>query len=65
MNQNPEEDKIFAAKIEKYLNELSDQIKGPFYFGDEISLVEIDIAPFLYRFHIIMKHYRDYNIFGE
>jgi hypothetical protein len=54
-----------VAKIEKYLKDLSNQIIGPFYFGEEISLVEINIAPFLYRFDIILKHYRDYEIFGE
>lgn len=35
---------------------------GPYFLGDDLSLVEIAILPFLERFTILLKHYRNFEL---
>ena len=35
---------------------------GPFFGGDSLNMVDIMLAPFAYRFHVILGHYRNFQI---
>jgi len=39
--------------------------KGPFLLGDAFSMAEINIMPFLFRFEILLKHYRQYELLKD
>lgn len=38
---------------------------GPFFGGESLNMVDIMLAPFAYRFHVILGHYRNFNIPSE
>ena len=38
---------------------------GPFFGGDSLNMVDIMLAPFAYRFHVILSHYRNFKIPSE
>jgi len=35
---------------------------GPYFFGNDLSLVDIAVLPFLERFTILLKHYRNFEL---
>jgi len=39
--------------------------KGPFLLGDVLTLAEINIMPFLFRFEILLKHYRQFELLKD
>jgi glutathione S-transferase len=39
--------------------------KGPYLLGDALSMAEINIMPFLFRFEILLKHYRQYELLKD
>lgn len=45
-------------EVQEALRTLAEQRKGPFFFGEEFSLVDIAIAPWATREHIIIEHRR-------
>lgn len=62
MNQDPAKDKELAGVIEKQLAQLEELIDGPYFLGDEISLAEVLLVPFLDRFRYLLQHYRGYEL---
>ncbi len=52
----PEKQALALAELNAVLGNLSAQRKGPYYFGDDISLVDIFIAPWAVRDFIIIDH---------
>ena len=35
---------------------------GPFFGGESLNMVDIMLAPFAYRFHVILSHFRNFQI---
>jgi glutathione S-transferase len=60
--QAQEEDKQQAGREDLYkaLQELVKEVKGPYFLGEEFSLVDTAIAPFAVRDYILKDH-RGYN----
>lgn len=42
-----------------------DTSHGQFFGGDSLNMVDIMLAPFAYRFHVILGHYRKFKILSE
>jgi glutathione S-transferase len=42
-----------------------DSSSGPFFGGESLNMVDIMLAPFAYRFHVILSHYRNFQIPGQ
>lgn len=60
-----EEKKGAIIKAMQSLNEaLKKQSDGPFFLGDQFTLADISIVPFLQRFSTTLKHYRNFDIFS-
>jgi len=38
--------------------------KGPYFLGDQFSIADIALLPFLERFSVSLKHYRGFDIFA-
>jgi len=66
-NQEREKDDEIKKEITTKVKELLDfkfaPYKGPFFLGEEFSLADIAIVPFLFRFAFTLKHYRDFDIY--
>ncbi|KAF8132219.1 glutathione-S-transferase [Mycena galopus ATCC 62051] len=62
LTQAQEKEKQDLARTELYdaLRKFSAQIKGPYFLGDEFSLVDIAIAPWITRDYILAEH-RNYS----
>lgn len=57
--QEPEKQANELAELNKVLGEVAQKAKGPYYFGDKFSLVDVAIAPWAVRDFIV----RDYRGF--
>lgn len=61
--QNKEGQEKAAERILNALRDFSDNCKGPFFFGEQFSLVEIALAPWGVGVRMdILKHYRDFEV---
>jgi len=38
---------------------------GPYFLGNQLSMAEITILPFIFRFSITIPHYRQVDIFAD
>ncbi|KAF4563191.1 hypothetical protein EYR40_007098 [Pleurotus pulmonarius] len=58
--QSQDVDKQEAAKTDVYeaLRTFAKQIKGPYFFGEQFSLVDAAIAPWVVRDYIVIEHRR-------
>lgn len=54
--QEPEKQKEALDELNKVLRTLGQQIKGPYFLGDQFSLVDITIAPWILRDYIIAEN---------
>ncbi|KAF9012564.1 glutathione-S-transferase [Cyathus striatus] len=54
--QEPEEQDAARKKLYDALKQFSENIKGPYFFGDEFSLVDVAIAPWIVRDYIVVDH---------
>lgn len=54
--QEPEKQQAYLGEFNKALRTLADQIKGPYFLGDEFSLVDIAVAPWIVRDYIVAQH---------
>ncbi|OQS02696.1 glutathione transferase family protein [Thraustotheca clavata] len=70
-NQDPSKKEEFENEIHETLSELEKiyrehaaefRSKGPYLLGDKLSSAEINIIPFFYRFQIVLKHYRGFDV---
>ena len=69
-NQNPETDTQIAAKVWKKMVETNKlfcefDLDGPYLFGDEISLADTSLIPFLDRFSTNLKFYRNFILLPD
>jgi glutathione S-transferase len=51
-----------VAKFQPLLQLLKAQSEGPFFLGNELSLADIAVLPFIDRFSVVLKHYRDFDL---
>ena len=71
MEQDRSQDGKHAAAVGAALGKLEALMEarqpqaGPFLLGDQLSIAEVNLAPFLDRFSVLLKHYRDYDIFAD
>jgi len=65
-NQDREQDEHLRQQLRDKYTPVVDMLKshsnGPFFLGEELSLAEIFAIPFVERFSIILKHYRDLDL---
>lgn len=56
--QAQEKDKQDAGRADLYkgMKELAEQVKGPYFFGEEFSLVDATIAPFAVRDYVLAEN---------
>lgn len=64
LSQNKEDQDNAADKILSALLDFCKHCEGPFFYGGDISIVDITIAPFLVgaRMDAVMKHYRNFEV---
>jgi len=63
-NQLPEQDEALVARLDvvlaKFLSALDQS--SAFCIGDSVTLADVHAAPFIYRFGIVLRHYRGYDM---
>lgn len=61
-NFDPSKDADYATKIYLTLEKFTSLIKGPLFIGESVSLIDLNIFPFLIRFNPVLKHYRNFEM---
>ncbi|CAE8723207.1 unnamed protein product, partial [Polarella glacialis] len=63
MNQDPAKDQECADAIKAKLTKFADVLdkNGPFCFGSSATMADVHCAPFLYRFSLLLPHWRGFN----
>jgi len=63
MNQDPAKDQEYADAIKAKWTKFADVLdkNGPFCFGSSVTMADVHCAPFLYRFSLLLPHYRSFN----
>lgn len=54
--QEPEKQKEALDELVDALKKYLDQVKGPWFSGEEFSLADVTIAPWIYRMYILEEH---------
>jgi len=54
--QEPEKQQAYLGEFNKALRTLADQIRGPYFLGEQFSLVDIAVAPWIVRDYILAEH---------
>ena len=67
MQSQPSSDPEHGEKREEYLKALSDftdslDKDGPFWSGEQISLVDVNVFPWLFRTTQVLKHFRQLDM---
>ena len=65
MNKESDKDDELCAEIESALNtyeEALDKNKGPYLLGDNFTLADIHVFPFIQRLVITLKYYKGYEL---
>ena len=64
LNQNEEDQEKSADKMLSAIRDFCQRCKGPFFYGDEMSIVDITIAPFIVgaRMEAVLKHFRKFEV---
>ena len=65
MNKEADKDDELCAEMETALNtyeEALDKSKGPYLLGDDFTLADIHVFPFIQRLVITLKHYKNYEL---
>jgi glutathione S-transferase len=67
MNQDPAADAEKAKTITDKLAKFAEAIDkdGSFCFGDKPTLADVHCGPFLYRFKLLLDHYRGFDYFAD
>lgn len=67
LNQDPAADAEKAKTITDKLAKFAEAIdkEGSFCFGDKPTLADVHCGPFLYRFKLLLSHYRAFDIFSD
>jgi len=64
-NQSPEQDAPLEARLDAALRKFTAALMGGSGFclgGEDATLADVHTAPFLWRFGIVLKHYRGYSL---
>jgi len=65
-NQDRAKDQEVKEKItgglKKVLKLLHATSEGPYFLGEQFSLADVAVLPFLDRFHTTLQHYRDFDV---
>ncbi|KAJ8502710.1 hypothetical protein ONZ45_g11507 [Pleurotus djamor] len=56
ISQTKDKQEAALEEVNEALRTFSAKIKGPYYFGEEFSLVDIAIAPWIVRDYIVIEH---------
>ena len=56
MAQGPEKQKAALDEYVAALRAFASKIKGPYFLGEEFSLVDIAVVPFVVRDHVLIEH---------
>eukprot|EP01101_Sappina_pedata_P001465 TRINITY_DN11549_c0_g1_i1.p1 TRINITY_DN11549_c0_g1~~TRINITY_DN11549_c0_g1_i1.p1 ORF type:complete len:246 (-),score=111.25 TRINITY_DN11549_c0_g1_i1:84-821(-) len=68
-NKDPQLDQDFQAQVFKATKDLNDKFaaksKGPYFLGENLSLADIAIVPFLERYEVALKALLGLSIFDE
>mmetsp|Transcript_24295 Transcript_24295/g.38119 ORF Transcript_24295/g.38119 Transcript_24295/m.38119 type:complete len:263 (+) Transcript_24295:297-1085(+) len=64
LNQNKVDQEKAADKMLSAILDFCQSCKGPFFYGDEMSIVDITIAPWLVgsRMEVVLKHFRNFEV---
>ena len=63
LRQDIEEQEKAAAKILNGIREFSKHCKGPYFYGNDFSIVDIAIAPWIVGIRMeVLKHYRGFEV---
>lgn len=64
LNQNKEDQEKAADKMLNAILDFCQRCKGPFFYGDEMSIVDITIAPWIVgsRMAVVLKHFRNFEV---
>lgn len=54
--QEPEKQKAALEETNKALRTFAEKVKGPYFLGDNFSLVDVAIAPWVARDYIVREH---------
>jgi len=67
MNQDPAADADKAKTITDKLAKFAESIdkEGSYCFGDKPTLADVHCGPFLYRFKLLLDHYRSFDLFSD
>ena len=63
-NQSPDQDEALVARLDVVLSKFLSALdqSAAFCIGDSITLADVHAAPFIYRFGIVLRHYRGYDM---
>mmetsp|Transcript_4165 Transcript_4165/g.6088 ORF Transcript_4165/g.6088 Transcript_4165/m.6088 type:complete len:267 (+) Transcript_4165:365-1165(+) len=64
LKQDKEEQEKAADKMLSAILDFCQRCKGPFFYGDEMSIVDITIAPWIVgsRMEVVLKHFRNFEV---
>jgi len=69
MNQDASKTEELKNNVTALMKDFNDKMKeqsdGPFFLGKDISLADISIVTFIERMSLVLKHYREFDIFGD
>ena len=68
MNKEEEKEEALAAEMENALVVYEDSLnesKGPYLLGEDFTLADVHVFPFLQRLVITLKHWKDYDLSRE
>jgi len=65
MNKDPDKDKELAHEMENALMMYEESIRkfgGVYLFGDDFTLADIQIYPFIFRLIVTLRHWKNYEL---
>ena len=54
--QDPQKQREYLEEFNKALRTLSEQVKGPYFLGEQFSLVDVALAPWVLRDYILAEN---------
>ncbi|CAF5030826.1 unnamed protein product, partial [Rotaria sp. Silwood1] len=58
-----ENDQNEAKKeLEKAIYQFAEQLKGPYFTGEQFGMADIALAPFIQRQYVVVQHHRGFSV---
>ena len=54
--QDPQKQREYLEEFNKALRTLSEQVKGPYFLGEQFTLVDVALAPWVVRDYVVAEH---------